>query len=172
MLRKYLNIALVLSASTFSVVFSGTASALYYNSSLGRYQAYVTTWYNSYGNKIGVQVHYNIGELRDRSGYPSHYAAVCVNSGDTYSPCIERNARAWTKTTSYYSIGTWVTQSFEVTCDSTIRQVQVHQPYIYYGSTLNFQVYGGSPYQGDQLFYSGSSDTANFRIRYCEEYTG
>ncbi|HEX7026672.1 MAG TPA: hypothetical protein VF268_05480 [Gammaproteobacteria bacterium] len=162
MSRKSLCFALVLTAS----VFSGAASA-YYNSSLGRFQAYATTWYNSYGNPIGIRVHYNIGALMDQPSMPSQYAAVCINTGSGYAPCIEQTAKVWTKTTSYYSIGTWVTQNIQMTCNSTVWRVQVHQPYLNYGSTLNFHVSGGSPYQGGQLFYSGSSDTANFQVSHC-----
>lgn len=164
MSRKSFCFALALMAS----VFSGAASA-YYSSSLGRFQAYASTWYNSYGNPVGIKVHYSIGELRDRAGYPSHYAAVCINTGSGSGPCIEQTAKAWTKTTSYYSIGTWVTQYIPMTCNSTVWRVQVHQPYVYHGSTLNYHVYGGSPYQNGQLFYSGSSDTANFQVSNCAQ---
>ena len=144
------------------------AQIQYHDSSLGRYQIYATPWYNSYGNKIGVKVHYSIGALQD-TGQPSHYAAVCLNSGSTYAPCVEQSAKVWTKTTSYYSVGYWVTQNVPVSCDYTVRVIQVHQPYVYSGSTLNFHVYGGSPYQGSQLFYSGTSDTAKLQIQGCNQ---
>ena len=168
-LIKYTFATIVVSVGLIS---NTNAQIQYHTSSLGRYQIYASTWYNSAGAQVGLQVHYNLPSVNDVPNKVPAYAAVCINSGNTYSPCIEHSARAWTKTTSYYYVGYWVTQNIPMNCNDpiTVYKLQVHQPYLANYSTLNFQVYGTSPYNSsNQLFYSGSSDSADLQVQGCRQ---
>jgi hypothetical protein len=169
MSRTKLCSVLMLAVGVAALVSTSVVNAQTHRpSTLGRYHAYVTTSYNSTGQANGIRVYYSIGALRD-NGQPSHYGAVCVNENTSYSPCIEANAKAWSRQ-NWNPVGYWVSQFVPLNCNSTsMRLVQVHQPYVASWSTLNFDVYGGSPYRivngYQQLFYSGSSDPVSIQVR-------
>lgn len=169
MIKKKLQGFLGVAFATLVVAGAASTAHAYQmvQSSLGRYEAYIEPLYNSYGSKIGIKVHYSLGNLRDQFGRPSHYAAVCVKDTMWGNSCLEHESRVWTRNTSHYSVGYWLTQNVLMDCNGA-GQVQVQQPYIAGGSYLNFSVYGGSPYQGSQLFYSGSSDVANIPVMGCD----
>lgn len=150
-------------------LFSGSANAEYEYSSTRNFKIYSDPWYNSAGQMIGVKIYYSVGLLQD-TGRPAHYAAVCVKDGRAYSPCLDPASKVWTRWLSS-SIGTWMIQQVPLDCSGAaagrIRDVQVHQPYYFSNSDLNFPLSGGSPYQGTQLFYRGSSDTAKLQLIGC-----
>lgn len=169
MLRTIVRSSLVLIASLSALVCSSAANAMF-TSSVMNYQAYVTPKYDNYGNKVGIIVHYSIGALRDTGG-AAHYSAVCVNQGNTYAPCVEQSAKAWSRD-NWSPAGYWVSQTIGMLCDGTLRKVQIHQPYISQGSYVNFHVWNSSPYRLNngyqQLFYSGSSDSITIPVQYCQ----
>jgi hypothetical protein len=149
---------------------TATAQTQIHSSSVMHFQMYVTPWINSYGQNVGIRVHYSVGSLMDLPGQAAPYAAVCVAPWGSYAPCLEATAKVWTMTT--YSPGSWVIQHVPLNCNTSgIKEVQVHQPYVSSWSGLNFSLFGGSPYRQvngyPQLFYYGSSDTARLQINGC-----
>ncbi|TQV78929.1 hypothetical protein FKG94_13025 [Exilibacterium tricleocarpae] len=166
MLNRAAAVALLLTLT------AAVQAQTYVNSSLNRYQAYAQPLYDSWGNKVGITVHYSIGALFSAPGSPSHYSAVCIKVGTSSgNPCIDRasSVRVWTSTSG--SIGSWRSRNIMMNCNSTTNAVvQFHQPYIGPpGSVLNFYRSDSPAYWNGQLFYSGSSDSAKLQIAGCEQ---
>ncbi len=161
-IRAFLSVLFLLGVSQIASAQQGVVS-----STLGHYQAYVSPWIGSLGTPIGLEVHYSVGALQDLSG-PAMYTAVCFLSPTTPNEaCVDPSARVWARTNSY-SVGSWLVQTVPLDCANVMYgRVQVLQPYVRYISTLNFAPWGQSPYQGTQLFFSGSTDTASIITYGC-----